>query len=320
MNENQIRRGKAIQRRTGRTFHLATRLLPQRIRYPTYVLYGFFRIADEVVDAAETPAPEEQTRRLEHLRSTALGDRDPEDPVMAAFQDLKERHDIADEEVDAFVDAMAADIDTDRYETVGDLDAYMRGSASAVGVMMADVMDLDEDAYERALPHAVALGKAFQLTNFVRDVREDVVDLDRIYLPREVLRERGVDPENIEALEFTPEIADAVKAELERAERLYREGVAGIGYLPDDCQFAVLASATLYAEHHRLIRNRDYDVISETPDLGLARSLAVLARTRWHWIWNKDPEVVFRRVSAVPTREGSAHRTDHEYGEGVPVR
>ena len=320
MNENQIRRGKAIQRRTGRTFHLATRLLPKRIRYPTYVLYGFFRIADEVVDAAETPAPDEQARRLEKLRDEALGNREPDDPVMMAFQDLKDHHGIADEEVDAFVDAMESDIDTDRYETTADLDAYMRGSASAVGVMMTDIMGLDDEAYEQALPHAVALGKAFQLTNFVRDVREDVVDRDRIYLPREVLREHGVDPADVETLEFTPEIADAVEAELKRAERLYREGVAGIRYLPEDCQFAVLAAAVLYAEHHRLIRNRDFDVISETPDLGLARSLSVLARARWHWLWNKDPEAVFRRVSAVPNREGSAHRTDHEYGDGVPVR
>ncbi|MFT4891653.1 MAG: phytoene synthase [Halobacteriales archaeon] len=320
MKEKQIRRGKAIQRRTGSTFHLATRLLPKRIRYPTYVLYGFFRIADEVVDGAETPSPDEQARRLENLRDAALGNREPDDPVLEAFQDLKPRNDIADEEVDAFVDAMKADIATDRYETIDDLDAYMRGSASAVGVMMTDVMDLDEEAYHQALPHAVALGKAFQLTNFVRDVREDVVDLDRIYLPRAVLREHGVDPANVEALELTPAIAAAVEAELKRAERLYREGVAGIRYLPEDCQFAVLASAVLYAEHHRLIRDRDFDVISETPELGLARSLTVLARTRWHWTWNKNPEAVFRRVSAVPSREGSAHRTDHEYGEGVPVR
>ncbi|MFW5896049.1 MAG: phytoene/squalene synthase family protein [archaeon] len=320
MNENQIRRGKTIQRRTGRTFHLATRLLPKRIRYPTYVLYGFFRIADEVVDAAETPSPDEQARRLERLRDEALGNREPDDPIMTAFQDLKVQHGIADEEVNAFVDAMESDIDTDRYETRADLDAYMRGSASAVGVMMTDVMGLDDEAYEQALPHAVALGKAFQLTNFVRDVREDVVDRDRIYLPREVLGKYGVDPADVEALEFTPETAAAVEAELKRAERLYREGVAGIRYLPEDCQFAVLAAAVLYAEHHRLIRNRDFDVISETPDLGLARSLSLLSRARWHWVWNKDPEAVFRRVSAVPTREGSAHRTNHEYGEGVPVR
>ena len=320
MKDEQVRRGKAIQRRTGRTFHLATRLLPERIRYPTYVLYGFFRIADEVVDAAETPSPDEQARQLEALRESALGDRDPDEPVLEAFQALKTKYDIADEEIDAFVDAMKADIATDRYETVEDLDEYMRGSAAAVGVMMTDVMNLDEDSYEQALPHAVALGKAFQLTNFVRDVREDVVDRDRIYLPREVLREHGVDPAEVEALEFSPEIADAVEAELERAERLYREGVAGIRYLPDDCQFAVLAAALLYAEHHRLIRARGFDVISKTPQLGVARSLAVLARARWHWTWNKNPEAVFRRVSAVPDREGSAHRTDHEYGEGVPVR
>jgi phytoene synthase len=317
MKQGQIEAGKEIQQETGRTFHIATRLLPERIRHPTYVLYGFFRIADEVVDSAETLPPAEQEEKLDRLRAEALGDADSDDPVMSAFAELKTEYGIADEEIEVFVDAMQSDIAVDRYETYEDLEAYMRGSASAVGVMMTDIME--PDAHEQALPHAVALGKAFQLSNFLRDVREDIVQRDRIYLPLQTLRDHDVTEQQVENLAFSEGFAAAMQAELRRTERLYREGVAGIKFLPEDCQFAVLLSAVLYAEHHRLIRKQNYDVLSTEPELSLPRSLYLAARTRWHWLWNSDPEAVFRRVSAVPygdTTEG--HGRGH--GESMPAR
>ncbi|SNZ18091.1 phytoene synthase [Natronoarchaeum philippinense] len=306
VDDRQIAQSKAIQRQTGRTFHVATRFLPERVRYPTYVLYAFFRVADEIVDDADGVPPEEQAAELESLRAQALGEKEPEGPVLSAFRELAVEHDISESEIDTFVDAMKSDIDTDRYETYEDLEAYMRGSASAVGVMMTEVMD--PERRETALPHAVALGEAFQMTNFLRDVREDVVDRDRVYLPESTLREHGVDPDQIRRLEFSPGVGDAVRAELRRTERLYREGVAGIKYLPDDCQFPVLLAAVLYADHHRLIRGCEYDVVNTEPSLSTARKLWLAARTRWHWQWNRDPEAVFRRASAVsfpdPPRSG----------------
>ncbi|PSQ16476.1 geranylgeranyl-diphosphate geranylgeranyltransferase [Halobacteriales archaeon QS_8_69_26] len=297
-----IARSKAIHRRTGRTFYYATRLLPERVRHPTYVLYGFFRVADEVVDseAASRRSADEKRQRLERLHEEALGEREPSDPVLAAFLDLRERHGIPDAEVDAFVDAMLADIGKDRYETYEELEAYMRGSAAAVGVMMTHVMGADADD---AVPHAVALGEAFQLTNFLRDVREDVVERDRVYLPAETLRRHGASVEQVRELSFDDDVAAAVAAELRRAERKYREGVAGIRYLPEDCRLAVLLAAVLYAEHHRLIRARGYDTVSATPSLGTARKVALVARTWIHWKRTRDPEAVFRRVSAVPDGE-----------------
>jgi phytoene synthase len=317
MKQRQIEAGKEIQQETGRTFHIATRLLPERIRHPTYVLYGFFRIADEVVDSAETLPPGEQEAELDRLRAEALGERDSDEPVLSAFAELRREYGIDDEEVEVFVDAMQADIAVDRYETYEDLEEYMRGSASAVGVMMTDIMD--PDTYEQALPHAVALGKAFQMSNFLRDVREDVVQRDRIYLPLETLRDHGVDEAQIEDLEFSEGFAAAMQTELRRTERLYREGVAGIKFLPEDCQFAVLLSAVLYAEHHRLIRKQDYDVLSAEPELSLPRSLYLAAKTRWHWLWNSDPEAVFRRVSAVPYGD-TAEGHGREHGESMPAR
>ena len=295
LGRGQVAEGKRIQRRTGKTFHVATRVLPERIRRPTYVLYGFFRMADEVVDAEETAPPEKQRAELDRLRRAALGEEPTDDPVLDAFATVREERGIADEDVHAFVDAMESDIDTDRYETYADLEAYMGGSAAAVGRMMTAIMEIDEP--ETALPHATKLGEAFQMTNFIRDVREDVIERDRIYLPLETLHEHGVDERQIMDLEFDGNVAAAIRAELERTEQLYEKGVAGIKYLPEDCQFAVLLAAVLYADHHRLIRKLGYDTVSTTPDLSFRRKIALLVRTRWKWQWNHDPEAVFHEVT-----------------------
>ena len=103
------------------------------------------------------------------------------------------------------------------------------------------------------------------------------------------------------------DVAAAIRAELARTERLYETGVAGIKYLPEECQLAVLLAAVLYADHHRLIRNRGYDTVSTTPELSLTRKLSLLVRTRWKWQWNNDPERVFYEMSHGFDREHSQH-------------
>jgi phytoene synthase len=320
VDESQLERSKSIHRRTGRTFYFATRLLPQQFRRPTYVLYAFFRIADEVVDgeAARSRSATEKRERLERIREAALGraDAGEVDPVLAAFAELREEVDIPEREVDEFVDAMVADIETARYDTYEELEAYMRGSAAAVGEMMVAVMDPDEA--DTARPHARALGEAFQLTNFVRDVREDIDDRGRVYLPMTTLEANDVTVDQLRAGRIDDAFRAAVEDELRRAEGLYREGVAGIRYLPEDAQFAVLLAAVLYADHHRLIRERDNDVLTETPSLSTARKTWLVLRTRWHWLWNKDPEAVFAAVSPVPT--GATGHPGPGRGDPQPMR
>jgi phytoene synthase len=311
---SQLERGKEIHKETGGTFYYATRLLPARIRTPTYVLYGFFRVADEVVDGDNDLTPDAQRRRLEAVREAALGNADAEEPVVDAFDEIRRGHGIADEEIDAFVDAMLADVDTDHYETYEDLAGYMRGSAAAVGRMMMTLMAPENP--DRARPHAGALGEAFQLTNFVRDVSEDIRDLDRVYLPLETLRANGVTVEQLREGEVTPGFRRAIRTELLRAEERYRTGVAGVEYLPADCQFPVLLASTLYAEHHRLVRSHDYDVLSARPTLSTPRKLWVVAQTWWNWRRFKDPVTVFRRVSPIP--EADAVDVDADDRAHVP--
>lgn len=308
LSTDQITRSKAIQRRTGTTFHLATRLLPERIRHPTYVLYGLFRLADDVVDTQDPPPDDELREQLSTMREAAMGNREAEDPVVAAFADLRERHDIPRAEVARFFDSMEMDVDTDRYETHDQLERYLRGSAAAVGQMMLEVMDPPEK--EAAREHASALGDALQLTNFLRDVREDILELDRIYLPESALAEHGVYHDEIEALEFSAGMADAIEAELRRAERWYHEGVSGIEYLPPDTQFAVLASAVMYADYHRQIRAMGYDVITQEPDLSIPRRLHLLARTWLAWQFSDDPVSVFYTVTDIEPPEHATNPSE----------
>jgi phytoene synthase len=312
VDDTQLAESKAIHRRTGTTFYIATRLLPGRVRHATYVLYAFFRIADEIVDDPDGP-PDTQREQLERLRGAALGG-DTDDSVLAAFSELRERYAIPNVVVSEFVEAMTTDITKRRYATHDELDEYMSGSAAAVGEMMTAIMQSDDP--ETARPHARALGEAFQLTNFLRDVREDVIEHDRIYLPQAVLAEHSVTEGQIERCEMSETFADAMASELRRTEQRYREGVAGIKYLPQDCQFPVLLAAVLYADHHRIIRERGYDTLSVTPELDTIRKLSLLVRTRWHWLWNKDPEAVFTKVSTV-----SAQVTRHHGPEDMtPAR
>jgi len=290
-----IRRSKAVQRHTGLTFHLATRLLPERVRHPTYVLYAFFRTADEVVDAADPGPPAEQRRELERMRAAALGERETDDPVLAAVADLRARHDLDREDVDTFIDAMLMDIEKVRYDTFAELETYLRGSSVAVGHMMLDVMDPAEA--EQARPQAAALGEAFQLTNFLRDVREDVRDHDRIYLPEATLRTHGSSHADIEALDPTDGVRAAIRAELRRTEQRYHRGVDGIRYLPPDCRFPVLAAAVMYADQHRLIREQGYDTLSARPSLTVRRRLSLVARAWLRWQFESDPLRVFYQVT-----------------------
>ena len=293
---------KDIQRSTGPTFHLATRFLPDRVRHPTYILYAFFRKADQVVDDPDPRPPEEQHALLDEYEHTVLDGQETDDPVLSAMADLVDEYDLDETDIRAFLASMRQDIDAEPYDSREALETYLHGSAVAVGFLMLQVMDPTATA---ALPNAKALGEAFQLTNFIRDVREDVVEYDRIYLPRSTLEEHGVTIDDIRALRFDERVAAAIEAELRWAEERYRTGVAGIDALPADCQFPVLLASVFYAEYHRMIERQGYNVIDTQPSLSKRRYLSLGARTWLEWQRSGDPEEVFYAVSAIDPVERS---------------
>jgi phytoene synthase len=277
-------------------------------------LYAFFRIADDIVDDPNPPTPDTQREQLEKIRREALGEAEPTDPVLEAFQMIRQKYTIPDAEIEEFIAAMEQDVNADGFDTHADLNGYLRGSSVAVAYMMLEIMQPEN--IDKARPHAKSLGEAFQLTNFLRDVREDIVEYDRIYLPQSTLREHGVSEEQIRQLTHTENFGSLIEHELQRTERLYRHGVAGIKMLPQQTQFAVLLSAILYGDHHRLIRNQDYDVLTHRPSISLPRRLSLLVRTAWHWRRTGDPQRTFEIVSTInsPTlQENDDDNADCEF-------
>lgn len=287
--EDYVKESKKIQKNTGLTFYLATQAFPKRIRHETYILYAFFRKSDNVVDT--TDPIDNQAEKLEEYKKMAIGETESDDPVLKGFNKVRKSKGIPNSDVDSFISAMKMDIDKDNYQSHSELSDYMDGSAAAVGRMMTAIIDPEEE--EKALPHATALGEAFQLTNFIRDVGEDIDEYNRIYLPREKRLEYNVTDEQIRSKEVDQDFKDLIDSELRRTSQIYIHGVRGIEYLSEDAQFPVFLSAVLYHSHHKKIRSVDYDVLNNTPDLSRRDRVIASVKAYYHWKRSDNPLEAF---------------------------
>ncbi|CAM5636572.1 hypothetical protein SFUMM280S_11518 [Streptomyces fumanus] len=189
-------RCRRLNARHGRTYFLATRLLPADRRPAVHALYGFARHADDIVDDlhADATAAERAAAldRLDaRLRAALAGGRPAGEPVVLAVADTAARYAIDPAHFTDFMASMRSDLTVTDYATYADLRAYMHGSAAVIGLQMLPVLGT-VTARATAAPHAAALGVAFQLTNFLRDVGEDL-DRGRVYLPADLLAAHGAD-------------------------------------------------------------------------------------------------------------------------------
>src|SRR3954466_11072357 len=168
-------RCRALHKQHGRTYYLATRLLPAWKRRHVHALYGFTRYADEIVDRTEALTPQDRAKELAAWSDEfvqGLAGRPPGDPLRPAVLHTIRVFDIDLEDFRKFLDSMAMDLTVTSYETYDDLLAYMEGSAAVIGTMMLPILESSDRAAARE--PARQLGLAFQLTNFLRDVAEDL--------------------------------------------------------------------------------------------------------------------------------------------------
>jgi len=211
---------RRMQRRHDPTFYWATTRLPAAVRPAVHALYGFVRGADEIVDGAGRPATPDARRRAldrwqaELQRGLERGSSDH--PVIAAIVDAGLRWQLPTVEFDAYMDSMRVDCGPVRLSTRDDLDRYMRGSAGAVGLLMAPLLNAPADLHDSV----ARLGVAFQLTNFIRDVREDYA-LDRVYLPAEDRLLFGVSERDIAQRRVTPGFRALLAREVAAARELF---------------------------------------------------------------------------------------------------
>jgi phytoene synthase len=249
--------------RHGTTYFWGAALLPTERRRHVHAVYALCRLADDIVDLPEShgehgPTANSAQERLEAFAQTfriALRDQGSQDPVMAAVVNTVITCRIEAECFDRFFAAMAMDLTTSRYETWEDLCGYMEGSAAVIGEMMLPILGPTTPA---AKAPARTLGLAFQLTNFLRDVDEDL-DRGRVYLPQADLRRFGVDlPER----RVTPQWRALMAYQIERNRTLYRFADSGIAMLPTRSARCVGAARVLYSRILDRIEAAGYDVFN----------------------------------------------------------
>ena len=259
----------------GKTYYLATLLLPKAKRPHVHALYGFARYADEIVDdLSSTLTIEEKAKVLKVwgekvLEDIRLGRSD--DHVGRALVDTVQRFNIPIEHFEAFLHSMTMDLSVTEYQTYDDLMEYVYGSAAVIGLQMVPILGAsDLKAYEAAQK----LGIAFQLANFIRDVSEDL-DRGRIYLPLDDLKAAGASKEMLAAKKLTPEIKQALQYQIERVRRLQREAAEGITLLDPVSQPCINAASELYCGIVDEVEKINYEIFTHRAKTSTWRRLKV---------------------------------------------
>ncbi|MEV6905090.1 phytoene/squalene synthase family protein [Amycolatopsis sp. NPDC051372] len=293
-------RCRALNARHGRTYFLATRLLSPPQRPAVHALYGFARRLDDIVDE---PAPGATSATIaaeldvvEQRFFSALADGHSEDPLVAAVIDTSARYAIADRHFRAFFRSMRMDLTVTDYPRRSALDDYVHGSAEVIGLQVLPVLGT-VTGRDEAAPHAAALGKAFQLTNFLRDVAEDLAR-DRVYLPADELAAFGVDRDRLgwcaEHGAADRRVRDALAAQIAITRTLYEQARPGIAMLHPVSRACVATAFRLYAEILSRIERAGYNVFGHRAVVPRSRRLAVAAGAfgRAQWLQFRNPAPV----------------------------
>ncbi len=266
-----------ITRRHSRTFYLASGLLPETRQRGARALYAFCRITDDIVDDP-TRTVQERTQALESWRSRVMsGDPGTENPVCLAWADTQVRFNIPHGYARQLIDGCARDIGQTRYETFADLAEYSYGVASTVGLMAMHIVGF---AGAEALPYAVRLGVALQMTNILRDVAEDWNN-GRVYLPQDELAQFGLSEDDIAGGQVSAAWREFMMFQIDRTRRLYEETMPGIALLDTEGRFAIRAASELYRAILGDIEAHDYDVFSRRAHVGTAGKLVRLPGIWW---------------------------------------
>ena len=273
--QESYERCRKLNSQHGKTYYLATLLLPPGKRPYVHALYGFARYADEIVDdLSSTLTNQEKSDWLgnwgnEFLRDLKRGKSD--DLICKAVVDTVNRWEIPTELFEAFLHSMRMDLTVRQYQTFKDLYEYVYGSAAVICLQMVPILEpTSQIAYERAKD----LGIAFKLANFVRDVSEDL-NRGRIYLPMDELAKFGVDRTYLEKRIADKNVKDALKFQIKRVKELEEKSRSGIDFLHPSSRPCIEAARILYCGIVDAVEAIDYEVFQKRAKVSIAKRLKV---------------------------------------------
>ncbi|GIH11098.1 phytoene synthase [Rhizocola hellebori] len=268
-------RCRELHRKHGRTYYLATKLLPAAKRPHVHALYGFTRYADEIVDSYADLTPRQRASRLSDwsqrfaagLRGEAVTD-----PLLPAVLHTIRTFNLDLADFDSFLRSMKMDLEIGLYQDYADLLTYMEGSAAVIGTMMLPILGSADPVAGRE--PARQLGFAFQLTNFIRDVAEDL-DRGRVYLPQRDMALFGVTTADLHRREATPDIKELIRYEIARAREHYAKAALGVPLLDRTSQACIRTAFHLYAGILDEVENADFDVFAKRVRVPTTKRLRV---------------------------------------------
>ena len=241
----QFGSARSVTKQYGTSYYLATLFLKPVVRDATFALYRWVRIPDEIVDNAEEKGIENAEEKLadyEAQWATAYANHTNDSENMRTVAKIFRDYDIPYEYSAMFLAAMRTDLTKSRYQDYDELTEYMKGSAAAVGLMMCHILGHDEGA----LPYAKQLGNAMQMTNFLRDIAEDIDQRDRIYLPQDIMQRFGVSDRDI-ITHNADKVRPLIKHLTKFSHDLYEQSLPGI-FMLHQGRFAVAYAAFMYRE------------------------------------------------------------------------
>ncbi len=273
--EHAYRHCEDVTARHSRSFYLASSLLPQHKRQAVRALYAFCRVTDDIVDEGTTNTEE---ALASWRRQNALATKPAEDnPVAVAWADTQLRYRIPHRYAEQLIDGVGRDLRQTRYNTFADLATYAYGVASTVGLMSMHIIGFTG---LEAIPYAVKLGVALQITNVLRDVGEDL-QVGRIYLPAEELEAYGLSEADLATGKVDDRWRAFMRFQIARNRQLYREAWPGIAMLDPDGRFSIAAAAQLYQAILKNIEANDYDVFNRRAYVSSWDKLRMLPGIWW---------------------------------------
>ncbi len=261
----------AITRHHSRTFFMASALLPEEKKRATRALYAFCRITDDIVDSTEST--EVRLAKLTSWKHQIMSERPPANDLIAlAWADARVRYNIPSGYAEQLIEGVTRDLNQTRYDTFEELADYAYGVASTVGLMAMHIVGFSG---EEALPYAVKLGVALQITNILRDIAEDF-QAGRLYLPQVELQQFNLTEADLRRGQVNDRWRAFMRFQIARNHQLYTESIQGISKLDGDGRFAIAAAAELYRAILFDIERNDYDVFTRRAHVGLTSKLSRL--------------------------------------------
>ena len=277
--DNAYKECARLTRSASSNFYVGFLTLPNELRRAIYATYAFCRLCDDIVDEpTQGTGPSIELNLSETALEDALSTKYVGSPIFIALEDAIQKFRLDKQLYVDVIDGCRMDLDTNRYETFEDLRVYCRRVASAVGVICISIFGHSD---RKAIEYADDLGIAFQLTNILRDVREDFTN-GRVYIPQAELRAFGVVETEFADDQPTDNFRELIRFQLNRARSFYENGQRVIPLAIRGRQCLELMNG-FYFRILEKIEENDADVLSHRVSLSTTEKLSITAGTGWRW-------------------------------------